>query len=141
MTHAALGENQLNDLLDRLDRLCEGIAGPDDLTCLEQLARTDDELCWSYICSSHLYAWLGCGSGGILFPDTESAKAKADVQNIGPLRDDTAGGELGRRVGMGQDGFVSFDVPEAELTPHPAKRDVIGVESLTAAPTQPDSSM
>ena len=50
--------NQLDELLNRMDRVCNGDAGPDDMARVEELARADEELCWAYICYSHLHAGL-----------------------------------------------------------------------------------
>ena len=48
----------LEDLLDRMNRLCNGDASPEDLAQIEQMVRNDKELCWAYICYSHVNAGL-----------------------------------------------------------------------------------
>ena len=52
------GFDQLDDLLDRVDRMCNGDTSPDDLARLEHLACIDKDLCWAYICYSHVHAGL-----------------------------------------------------------------------------------
>ncbi len=49
---------RLDELLDRIDRFCDGDSSQDDLARLEELASSDEELCWAYICYSHLCAGL-----------------------------------------------------------------------------------
>jgi hypothetical protein len=63
---------ELDDLLERANRLCDGIASADDIAYIEGVVRADKDLCWAYLCYTHVHAGLRCAPVALhLSPEEE----------------------------------------------------------------------